>query len=241
MNNSTEIYDSLIDSLINMLVIYIPDHLIDTKILDTLDNELKDQVLNKFVAISNNDVVEKSMIELHKFQSDKTSVLENNELNLLGYSNKLSHFEFHVLATKYIDYVEFLASVSKWLSDYLDNFTKREIDLDWNTLIINQTNQLNNHFQELYKIFSKKIDYKAKEYYTNKEFLEKYLPNFISRYTGFIDKYNLTDITDIKSQHDNYNEGSDASIKPIDNILTLTDNEIELYLLESVFNVNIVL
>lgn len=240
MKNTKDMYNNLVDSVINMLVVYYPDYLIDEKILDSFDDELKAQVFNKFLAVSNNDVVEKSMIELHKFQCDKTSTLENNALILLDSYKKLSQVEFHVLVTKYIDFVEFLASGSKWLCDHLKDFTDREIDPDWNALLFNQANQLKNHFVELFNIFSEKIHYKAKEYYTNEEFLQKYLPNFLSRYTGFIEKYNLTDYTDLPVDYENDNQEMDFASEEKQTMI-LNEKDAELYLLESVFNVNVAL
>ena len=233
-----EIYDDLVDTLIEAYVFYVPREVVWQEMLDHLEGKIEDDFFDVCHVVVNGQFGDADLTKFQSLQFEKVKRLEKNFFELLRLQRVLSEQEFHILITKYLDYVEFLASIAKWLLENLAKYRNPEDDLDVNSIFNVQWNQFAHHFLELFGAFGEKHNYVITEFYTIPEFMGKYLPDFVQRYTNFVERFPFPEgakdfIETVTKKRQQTKKPKKKKEKPV----LITDAEADLFLLETVFNV----
>ena len=141
-----EIYDDLVDVLIEAYVFYAPREVVWQEMLDHLEGKIEDDFFDICHVVVNGKFGDADLTKFQSLQFEKVKRLEKNFFELLRLQRELSEQEFHILITKYLDYVEFLGSIAKWLLENLAKYRNPEDDLDVNSIFNVQWNQFAHHF-----------------------------------------------------------------------------------------------
>jgi hypothetical protein len=245
---STDIFfDSLVEVLFQDLGFYIPSAIIYDKLLTELGDSIPECFLDELHIL---DLVGGfGRFEVEEFNErllQKRDFLEKNIFKLLKKRGEVEISEFVYIIEKYLDQLAFYIFVTGWLKTNLKLFNKDKI----NIIIIGsfeiQHECFRFHLQEFTRCFGSLTDKSFKKDFTVYELVKDYIVDLISRYnlTGEKGNPNL-EVETLGFEHNELkkeNQNSERLIideEKAPKKQLLTENEIEDFLLESVFNVKL--
>lgn len=238
MRPLSEIYDAYIDILLEGYIFYVPKKVFSSFLLEQFEGKIDDDYFDNAHLIVKGDFGKGGLRELQRLQFEKVTKLEGIYFDLVQLEQDLSQKQFEKLIHKYIDYVEFLASLAKWFAEHLGTYFEIEEDMEAYGLFANQWNHFSMHFLELYRAFGESYKYQITAFYSVEEFIGKYLPDFVGRFEKFSRKFPF-----------DYEEEDFIETTPIvkptpkkqkkkkQKRVLITDEQADLFLLETVFNV----
>lgn len=234
----SEIYDGYIDVLLDGYVYYLPKDVLSPTLLHHFEGVVGDDYYDCAHVIVKGEFGNGSLQKLQTLQFEKVSRLETIYFELLRLEEELSPKEFHMLIHKYMDYVEFLASMAKWFTEHLETYFEVEGDTEAYGIFGNQWNHFSIHFLELFSAFGKGNNYEITDFYSIEEFVGKYLPDFVGRYKKFSQKFPFDNQEDdVIETTPNTKTKSRKQKKKKEKPVLIADEEADLFLLETVFNV----
>ena len=250
-NKLDAFFDKLVEALIIDLAFYIPSDIILTGVLEELEGSIPENYLNELTVL---DPMGFSEFEINEFNTrliKKKNQLEKNIFKLLERKTTLEAFDFEFILNKYFKQLEFYLAITNWLRINLRNYNKEIIKLTTIGSFEIQYEIYNSHFNDLLIRFQRDLDFSLKEEFTISELLKNYFPEMMTRYQMISVKENDTseiqNKADIKSQNlepttkielgDLKKTVASSEPKMKKQKLVIDDHEVELFLLETVFNI----
>jgi len=251
-NSLDTFFDKLVEVLILDLALYIPSDLIPTGVLEELEGSIPDHYFNELTILDPLGFGEFEIEEFNERLIKKKTQLEKNIFKLLESKTVLKEFEFVYILDKYFKQLEFYVAITNWLRVNLKNYNQEKINLTTVGSFEIQFEIYKSHFNEFLQHFQTDFKFTIKDEFPISELLKNYFPEMIARYQ--LTSSNEKGIEALKNSSTK-NESSEltpkielehckkletnSEPKKKKQKLTVNDNEIELFLLESVFNIPI--
>jgi len=244
-NLSTHFLNELLVVFMHNLIYYIPSEIIIDGVLDQIESEIPDTFfdeLNLFDAkkgvcqVSNEDA-----LEINQRLLDKRLQLEENIFKIASKSKDLSPITFEIIIQKYIDQLMFFVFITDWLISNLKKYNKANIHLSLIGAFKNQHEYLKSHLKDCIAYFDDSIDIDKEYSFTPETLVGEYIPEIVSRFNQIEGKTTAENSEEIISKEISVGASKKPILKPKvkKQRPVISDEKIEIMILESVFNVKV--
>jgi hypothetical protein len=248
---STDIFfDSLVQVLFQDLGFYIPSDIIYDKLLIELESSIPECFLDELHILDIDGGLGKFEVEeFNQRLLKKRDLLEKNIFKLLRKKDEIGVSEFVYIIEKYLDQLAFYIFITVWLKTNLKLFNKDKINIITIGSFEIQYECFQFHLKEFTKNFGSLTDIGFKINFTSYELVKGYIFDLVSRY-GLAGEKSISNpkVETIELVEEAINKDNlgtkksidkKKSIKKVQKKPLLTENEIEDFLLESVFEVKL--
>ncbi|AOW20760.1 hypothetical protein [Urechidicola croceus] len=220
---SEDLYESLLGNLYMPMVFYVPEHIIPDDMKKIKAEFKENNFFNTIIAIDENGY----NFELKKKKNvgvlfSKINNLQRNTMKLLDAKEIMSPRQFEFLYNRYLVLIRFYVRISNWMGDNI--ISEIEGVKEWIVrLFVNQKIILNDHMNDLNKYFAsnKTIEISSEKVIKN---FDEFFPQFDSFKIKNEKEIDKEEVIKVKSKRKKRK--------------IITDEEAELFLLKSVFNID---
>lgn len=249
-NQSLEAFlDSLVRVLIQDFAFYIPKSIFPKKLLRSIPLEFPERFFDEvFYLDLKNGMMFFEAVTYNEKLMDKPRLFEHNIILLLTKRTELGEIEFEYLLKKYFEKVQFYSNLVFFLCIKYEFYFKDTIDPLTRGVFELQLRYYKNHCLALIDRFYQGKEVQIKNHYDLEEVLEKYLPDFVSRlgiyYKDQVQESTIEFSDSIFQEDENQSEVEVPKVqklpkKRIKKAPLLSDQEVEDFILSTVFNVKL--
>jgi len=241
--------DKLVRVLLQDVAFYIPKSIFPKKLLRSIPLEFPEHFFDEvFYLDLKNGMMFFEAVVFNEKLVDKPRLFEHNIIQLLKKKDELGETEFEIILEKYFEKVQFYSNLVFYLCIKYEFYFKDKLDALTGCVFELQLRYYKNHCLELIDRFYKGQEIQVKNHYDLEEVLEKYLPDFSSRlgiyYKELVHESTIEFPNSILQDDEKQSQAEELILKkgpkkrhkkaPL-----LSDQEVEDFILSTVFNVKL--
>jgi hypothetical protein len=241
--------DNLVRVLLQDLAFYIPKSIFPNKLLRNIPLEFPEHFFDEvFYLDLKNGMMFFEAVSYNEKLLDKPRLFERNIVQLLKKKEELGENEFKYLLEKYFEKVQFYSNLVFFLCIKYEFYFKDTLDPLTRGVIELQLRYYKNHCLALIDRFYQGKEVQIKNHYDLEEVLENYLPDFVSRlgiyYKEQVHESTIEFSNSILQEDENQSQVEVSRVqklpkKRIKKAPLLSDQEVEDFILSTVFNVKL--
>jgi hypothetical protein len=241
--------DSLVQVLLQDLAFYIPKSIFPKKLLRNIPLEFPEHFFDEvFYLDLKNGMMFFEVIAFNEKLMDKPRLFERNIIQLLKQKEELGETEFNYLLEKYFETSQFYSNLVFFLCIKYEFYFKDTLDPLTRGVFELQLRFYKNHCLALIDRFCQGKEVQIKNHYDLEEVLEKYLPDLSTRlgiyYKELVHESTIEFPKSILQVDENQSQAEVPNVqkmpkKRIKKEPLLSDQEVEDFILSTVFNVRL--
>ena len=247
---SSEIFlDSLVRVLLQDVAFYIPKSIFPKKLLRNIPLEFPEHFFDEIFYLDlKKGMMPFEVVDCNEKLMDKPRLFEHNMVLLLKKKDELGESEFEYLLDKYFEKVQFYSNLVFFLCLKYEFYFKDKLDLMTGGAFEIQLRFYKNHCLALIDRFYQEKEVQIKNHYDLEEVLEKYLPDLSTRlgiyYKELVHESTIEFPKSILQVDENQSQAEVPNVqkmpkKRIKKEPLLSDQEVEDFILSTVFNVRL--